>query len=69
VLREVITFPKATQAAILSRIKIMAEMDIAEKRLPQDGRIKLMQNQREIDVRVSTLPTILGEKDSNAYFG
>jgi len=62
VLREVITFPKATQAAILSRIKIMAEMDIAEKRLPQDGRIKLIQNQREIDVRVSTLPTILGEK-------
>jgi type IV pilus assembly protein PilB len=62
VLREVITFPKSTQAAILSRIKIMAEMDIAEKRLPQDGRIKLIKNKREIDIRVSTLPTILGEK-------
>ena len=62
VLREVITFPKATQAAILSRIKIMADMDIAEKRVPQDGRIKMVQNKREIDIRVSTLPTILGEK-------
>ena len=62
VLREVITFPKSTQAAILSRIKIMAEMDIAEKRLPQDGRIKITKNGREIDIRVSTLPTILGEK-------
>lgn len=62
VLREVITFPKSTQAAIISRIKIMSEMDIAEKRLPQDGRIKLVKNKREIDIRVSTLPTILGEK-------
>jgi len=62
VLREVITFPKSTQAPLLSRIKIMAEMDIAEKRLPQDGRIKIMKKGREIDVRVSTLPTILGEK-------
>lgn len=62
VLREVITFPKSTQAPIISRIKIMSEMDIAEKRLPQDGRIKLVKNKREIDIRVSTLPTILGEK-------
>lgn len=62
VLREVITFPRSTQASLLSRIKIMAEMDIAEKRLPQDGRIKIMKHGREIDVRVSTLPTILGEK-------
>jgi len=62
VLREVITFPKSTQAPLLSRIKIMAEMDIAEKRLPQDGRIKIMKKGREVDVRVSTLPTILGEK-------
>lgn len=62
VLREVITFPKNIQAAILSRIKIMAEMDIAEKRLPQDGSIKLTKQAREIDVRVSTMPTILGEK-------
>lgn len=61
-LREVVNFPRSTQAALLSRIKIMAEMDIAEKRLPQDGRIKMMEHGREIDVRVSTLPTILGEK-------
>lgn len=62
VLREVITFPKHTHAAIISRIKIMSEMDIAEKRLPQDGRIKIQEQGREIDIRVSTLPTILGEK-------
>lgn len=62
VLREVISFPKGTQAPILSRIKIMAEMDIAEKRLPQDGRINVTSNGKEIDIRVSTMPTILGEK-------
>lgn len=62
VLREVISFPKNIQAAILSRIKIMAEMDIAEKRLPQDGRIKLTKQKSEIDIRVSSMPTILGEK-------
>lgn len=62
VLREVISFPKNTQAPILSRIKIMAEMDIAEKRLPQDGRINVVEKGHQIDLRVSTLPTILGEK-------
>ena len=62
VLREVISFPKNTQAPILSRIKIMADMDIAEKRLPQDGRINVLEKGRQIDIRVSTLPTILGEK-------
>lgn len=62
VLREVVTFPKHTQAAIVSRIKIMCDMDIAEKRLPQDGRINIKEAGREIDVRVSTLPTINGEK-------
>lgn len=62
VLREVVTFPKATQNAIVSRIKIMADMDIAEKRMPQDGRIKVLEHGREIDIRVSTLPTVLGEK-------
>lgn len=62
VLREIVTFPKATQNAIISRIKIMADMDIAEKRLPQDGRIKTQENGRDIDIRVSTLPTVLGEK-------
>lgn len=62
VLREVVTFPKHTHAAIISRIKIMSEMDIAEKRLPQDGRIEVTAAGRNIDLRVSSLPTILGEK-------
>lgn len=62
VLREVVTFPRHTHAAIISRIKIMSEMDIAEKRLPQDGRIKVQEFGRDIDLRVSTLPTISGEK-------
>lgn len=62
VLREVATFPRYTHAAIISRVKIVSEMDIAEKRLPQDGRIKVREAGREIDIRVSTLPTILGEK-------
>ncbi|HWR43655.1 type II secretion system ATPase GspE [Sporomusa sp.] len=62
VLREVVTFPRHTHAAIISRIKIMSEMDIAEKRLPQDGRIKVQEFGRDIDLRVSTLPTITGEK-------
>lgn len=61
-LREVATFPRHTHAAITSRIKIMSDMDIAEKRLPQDGRIKIPESGREIDLRVSTLPTITGEK-------
>src|SRR6266850_864395 len=52
----------ASQSAILSRLKIMSNLDIAERRLPQDGRIKLRYNTREIDFRVSTLPTIFGEK-------
>src|SRR3989475_8411174 len=49
-------------SAILSRLKIMSTLDIAERRLPQDGRIKLRYTGREIDFRVSTLPTIFGEK-------
>lgn len=62
VLREVATFPRYTHAAIISRVKIISEMDIAEKRLPQDGRVKIQEAGREVDIRVSTLPTILGEK-------
>ena len=62
VLREVVTFPRTTHAAIVSRIKIMGEMDIAEKRLPQDGRSQTIEQGREIDLRISTAPTILGEK-------
>jgi type IV pilus assembly protein PilB len=62
VLREIVIFPRATQNAIVSRIKIMANMDIAEKRMPQDGRIKVQEKGRDIDIRASTLPTVLGEK-------
>jgi len=54
--------PKQVQAALISRIKVMAEMDIAEKRAPQDGRISLIMNNREYDLRVSTLPGAQGEK-------
>ncbi|MGH7279400.1 MAG: GspE/PulE family protein, partial [Candidatus Rokuibacteriota bacterium] len=61
VLHEITAPPKKAEAAAISRIKIMSNLDIAERRLPQDGRIKLRYNQREIDFRVSILPTIFGE--------
>ncbi|HBC76188.1 MAG: type IV-A pilus assembly ATPase PilB [Candidatus Wallbacteria bacterium GWC2_49_35] len=54
--------PKRAQAAITSRVKIMSQLDIAEKRLPQDGRIKIKVNNRPIDLRVATIPTVWGEK-------
>ena len=53
--------PRRLQAAVTSRIKIMAEMNIAERRLPQDGRIRLTARGRRVDIRVSTVPTIHGE--------
>jgi type II secretory ATPase GspE/PulE/Tfp pilus assembly ATPase PilB-like protein len=53
--------PAQLRAAVVSRLKIMAEMDIAERRLPQDGRVRLRTGDRELDVRVSTLPTLHGE--------
>ena len=53
--------PFRLQAAIISRVKIMAKLDIAERRLPQDGRIKLKIEKKEIDFRVSTIPTLYGE--------
>src|SRR2546425_4847451 len=62
VLHEMLAPPKRLESAILSRLKIMSNLDIAERRLPQDGRIKLRYNTREIDFRVSVLPTIFGEK-------
>ncbi|MFQ5519794.1 MAG: type IV-A pilus assembly ATPase PilB [Candidatus Methylomirabilia bacterium] len=62
VLHEMMAPPKRLEAAIVSRIKIMSNLDIAERRLPQDGRIKLRYSTRDIDMRVSTLPTIFGEK-------
>jgi general secretion pathway protein E len=53
--------PYRLQAAIISRVKIMAKLDIAERRLPQDGRVKLKIGEKEIDFRVSTIPTLFGE--------
>ena len=54
--------PKSLQAAVVSRIKILSELDIAERRMPQDGRFRIKFAGREIDFRVSTLPTYFGEK-------
>ncbi len=62
VLREVMTFPANLGPAVTSRIKVMAGMDIAERRLPQDGRVELRIDGEDIDFRISTLPTIHGEK-------
>jgi general secretion pathway protein E len=62
VLHEVEPPPPRLQAAVISRIKIMARLDIAERRLPQDGRIKLTVRGHEIDFRVSTIPSLHGEK-------
>jgi general secretion pathway protein E len=61
VLHDIESPPRRLTAAIVSRIKIMAKLNIAERRLPQDGRIKLRLMGREIDLRVSTLPTLYGE--------
>ncbi len=62
VLRELLTAPLQIHAAVISRIKVIAKMDIAEKRLPQEGRVRTIAEGREVDLRVSTMPTILGEK-------
>ncbi|QNB45507.1 type II secretion system protein GspE [Thermanaerosceptrum fracticalcis] len=62
VLREAMTLSKNIHPPMISRLKIMAEMDIAEKRLPQDGRIMIKYGTRNIDLRVSSLPSIFGEK-------
>jgi len=61
-LQEMAPLPFKYRAAIVSRIKIMAELDISERRLPQDGRIKIKITGRTVDLRVSVLPTIFGEK-------
>jgi type IV pilus assembly protein PilB len=61
-LHEMMAPPIKMRGAITSRLKIMAELDIAEKRVPQDGRIKIRIGSKKIDLRVSTLPTIFGEK-------
>ena len=62
VLFDMLTFPKHLHPPVSSRIKIMSGMDIAEKRHPQDGRILLRVAGRRIDIRVSSLPAIYGEK-------
>jgi type IV pilus assembly protein PilB len=62
VLHEMLAPPKHLEAAVISRLKIMSNLDISERRVPQDGRLKLRANARDIDFRVSTLPTMFGEK-------
>jgi type IV pilus assembly protein PilB len=61
-LYEVMKPPNQVKSAVIARIKIMAKMDISEKRLPQDGRIKIRTPYGEMDFRVSTMPTVFGEK-------
>ncbi|MBI4717850.1 MAG: Flp pilus assembly complex ATPase component TadA [Planctomycetes bacterium] len=61
-LREMLKPPKGMHAAIVSRVKVVGRMDIAEKRLPQEGRVHIIADGREVDLRVSSMPTILGEK-------
>ena len=61
ILHDIESPPYRLQAAIISRVKIMAKLDIAERRLPQDGRIKLKVGEKEIDFRISTIPTLFGE--------
>jgi type IV pilus assembly protein PilB len=61
-LKQEMTSPRNTQAAIISRVKIMSGMNIAEKRVPQDGRIQMKVEGMAIDLRVSSIPTVFGEK-------
>ena len=62
VLHEILRQPRSMQAGVISRLKIMAEMDIAERRIPQDGRMGLVVQGKAIDLRVASLPTVYGEK-------
>jgi type IV pilus assembly protein PilB len=62
VLRDLMKPPIGMHAAIVSRVKVIGKMDIAEKRLPQEGRVRIVAEGREIDLRVSSMPTLLGEK-------
>src|SRR5256884_7380255 len=61
VLTDVPSPPRGLQAAVISRVKLLAELDIAERRAPQDGRIRVRLEERELDLRVSTVPTLYGE--------
>ncbi|MEI6724498.1 MAG: ATPase, T2SS/T4P/T4SS family, partial [Betaproteobacteria bacterium] len=60
VLHEVMRSPRAIQAGVISRLKIMADINIAERRIPQDGRLSVTANGRKVDLRVATLPTVWG---------
>ena len=62
VLHEMPSAPKSIQAGVISRLKIMSDIDIAERRIPQDGRISVTHEGRKVDLRVATLPTVWGEK-------
>ena len=62
VLRDLMKPPIGMHAAVISRVKVIGKMDIAEKRLPQEGRVRIVAEGREIDLRVSSMPTLLGEK-------
>lgn len=61
-LHDAMTGPKSLQAPLISRIKILSHLDIAERRMPQDGRLKVRMADKEVDFRVSTVPSLLGEK-------
>jgi type IV pilus assembly protein PilB len=61
-LRELMKPPTGLHASVISRVKVIGKMDIAEKRLPQEGRVRIVAEGREIDLRVSSMPTLLGEK-------
>lgn len=62
ILQDAMTIPRKFRLPLVSRIKIMADMDIAERRAPQDGRIMIRYRNRDVDLRVSTMPTVFGEK-------
>lgn len=62
VLRKILTIPKNLQNSVISRLKIMSGMNIAERRIPQDGRFNVKNKKREYDLRVNSLPTVYGEK-------
>jgi type IV pilus assembly protein PilB len=62
VLHEIMRSPKSIQSGVISRLKIMADINIAERRIPQDGRLSVNANGKKIDLRVATLPTVWGEK-------
>lgn len=62
ILKEVLTLPRITMNALVARIKIIAKLDISERRIPQDGRVEMNVEEHHIDMRVSILPTVFGEK-------